>query len=241
MGEERGDKKTSKLTTNSTQILFSAPQIKWLRLRTLRTSDPSPLDSHWGGSSVQNRREGWVSPSCSHKIILKLWQGLQPGRVYLNLWNPSWSQRLMTATTTSNTWRSSEMKNSPCYRQQLHKDKWKCVDSQNPENTYVAVQIGSMWPTDIFVVLAQEKGIKLSRCVQAELYTHQSSSPLRFFDSGLCTESTGLLAVWLLGRGSVIFSCFGAVYPGLLDCAFGAGLCHWELAGEKLPLQKRTI
>lgn len=44
------------------------------------------------------------------------------------------------------------------------------------------------------------------------------------FDSGLGKESTALLAAWLLGTGSVTFSCFGAEYPVLLDCIFGAGL-----------------
>lgn len=68
--------------------------------------------------------------------------------------------------------------------------------------------------------------MKLARYVQAELYVNQSPSPLMPFDSGLCRESAGLLAAWLLGRGSVIFSGFSAVYPVLLDCAFGAGLCH---------------
>lgn len=80
--------------------------------------------------------------------------------------------------------------------------------------------------TDTLIVLVQEKGIELACCVQAELNVNQSSSPLMPFDSGLCTGSTGLLAAWLLGRGSVTFSCFSAVYPVLLDCTFGARLCH---------------
>lgn len=90
----------------------------------------------------------------------------------------------------------------------------------------MVVQTESIGVTDTFVVPVQEEGIKLACCVQAELYANQTSSPLMPFDSGLCTESTGLLAAWLLGRGSVIFSCFSTVYSVLLDRAFGAGLCH---------------
>lgn len=89
---------------------------------------------------------------------------------------------------------------------------------------------------DTFAVLVQEasswNAVPRQNCV------NHPSSPLMPFDSGLCKDSTGLLAAWLLGTGSVIFSCFGAVYPVLLDCVFGAGLS--ELAGENLPLQKRT-
>lgn len=101
------------------------------------------------------------------------------------------------------------------------------MEPQNSENSYVVVQLESIGFTDTFIVLVQEKGAEMVCCVQTELYVNQSSSPLMPFDSGLCTELTGLLlTAWLLGRGSVIFSCFSAVYPILLGCAFGAGLCH---------------
>lgn len=101
------------------------------------------------------------------------------------------------------------------------------MEPQNSENSHVVIQLESTGVTDIFIVLVQKKGVEMLGCVQRELYVNQSSSPLMPFDSGLCTESTGLLlAAWLLGRGSVIFSCFSAVYPILLGCAFGAGLCH---------------
>ena len=83
-GRQKKQQQPHRITSNSTQIQFSTALLSKQEVaEALSTPKTSPLGlllSHHGGRSVQNRHGGLESPSCGHKIILKLQQSLPSGK-----------------------------------------------------------------------------------------------------------------------------------------------------------------